>query len=167
MDPKLLRELVSALATSRPQNTLPAVPLPQSAPERQKDPAVRGFWHSIFGDPYTNLIEEHKFRRFHAHIESETQEYERDLAHAQDRRQIKRDAEKSAYDFQVQVWVEVEKLKTSGYSELASVSSLNELAETMTSMGLTPHQQMVVIRRLHALFRIPLDFKDVEDDISS
>lgn len=167
MDQNLLRELVTALATSRPQNTLPAVPLPQAAPTRPQDPTLRGFWHSLFGDPYSNLIEDHKFRRFHALIETETQEYERDLAHAQDRRQIKRDVEKAAYEYQSQIWLEVEKLKSSGFGDLAGTNALNELVETMETMGLTPHQQKVVLRRLHALFSMPLDYKDEEDELSS
>ena len=164
MDPHLLRELVLALATSRPQNTLPAVPLPPDAPPRSQAPPLRGFWHSLFGDPYTNLVEEHKFIRFRTALEAETEEYQHDITHAQDRRASKREVEKAAYHFQAQVWLEVEKLKATGFAELAGTSALNELVETMETMGMTPHQQKVVIHRLHALFGM-LGHKDTEDEL--
>jgi hypothetical protein len=167
MEPNILRDFIAALATSRPQNTLPPVPLPPEAPPRYQAPPIRGFWHSLFGDPYTNLVEEHKYIRFKTALEAETEEFQHDVAHAQDRRDMKRHAEKAAYNFQSQVWLEVEKLKSSGFAELAGTSALNELIDTMETMGLTPHQQKVVIHRLHALFSMPLQNKDLEDEIPS
>lgn len=167
MDPNLLRELVSALATSRPQNTLPAVTLPRNAPMRYQEPKPKGIFARLFGDPYSNLIAEHQYRRFRNVVEAETEEYCRDITQAQDLRQIKREAQKNAYQYQSQLWVEIEKLKATGFAELTGISALNELIGTMETMGLAPHQQMTVVRRLHALFSMPLDHKDPEDELST